>query len=242
MAGPRFRGRIAVVTGGGKGLGRALVKALAAEGADVAFSYNESGAGAEEVLEELRSSGRRAYAARADARVPGQMAGFVESAVRSLGGVDFLVNNVGVFRRVPLEELSEEALDEAFDVNVKAAVMASKAAAPSMRSRGGGAIVNVGSLGGLRPWKAHLPYCVSKAALVMATQCLALMLAPEIRVNAVAPGILDPPGAGEVVERRIPAGRFGTHDEAVEVVLFLLARASYTTGAVFPVDGGRALR
>ncbi len=241
MGESRLRGRIAVVTGGGKGLGRALVRALAEEGADVAFSYRESRRGAEEEADTLRGMGRRVHVGPADARMPGEMAGFVDEAAETLGGLDFLVNNVGVFRRVPLEDLSEEALDEAFDVNVKAAVMASRAAAPHMRRRGGGAIVNVASLGGLRPWKSYLPYCASKAALVMATSCLALALAPDIRVNAVAPGVLEPPGASEELRSRIPLGRFGRSAEAVEAVLFLLAGASYTTGDVLRLDGGRAL-
>jgi pteridine reductase len=170
------------------------------------------------------------------------MAAFVERAAAEMGGVDLLVNNVGVFRRVPLSELTEDALDEAFAVNVKAAVMASRAAAPHMRRRGGGSIVNVASLGGLRPWPSYLAYCATKAALIMATQCLALALAPEIRVNAVAPGILDPPGAGETVRKKIPQGRFGTLAEVVESVLFLAAGGGYTTGEVIRVDGGRALR
>lgn len=241
MADRRLEGRIAVVTGGGRGLGRALVRALAGEGADVAFSYRDSRRGALEEAEAVRRLGRRAFAAPADARVPGEIAAFVDEAAAALGGVDLLVNNAGVFRRIPLEELSEEALDEAFDVNVKAAVMASRAAAPHMLKRGGGAIVNVASLGGLRPWRAHLAYCASKAALVMATQCLALALAPEIRVNAVAPGVLEPPGAEDAVRRRVPTGRFGTHAEAVEAVLFLLGGAGYTTGEVVRVDGGRSL-
>jgi NAD(P)-dependent dehydrogenase (short-subunit alcohol dehydrogenase family) len=172
MSDPRLAGRIAVVTGGGRGLGRALVRALAGEGADVAFSYRESRRGALEEAEAVRRLGRRAFAGPADARVPGEIAAFVDEAAAALGGLDFLVNNVGVFRRTPLEELSEEVLDEAFDVNVKAAVVASRAAAPHMKRRGSGAIVNVASLGGLRPWPAHLAYCASKAALVMATQCL----------------------------------------------------------------------
>jgi len=99
----------------------------------------------------------------------------------------------------------------------------------------------VASLGGLRAWPSHLAYCASKAALLMATRCLALALAPQIRVNAVAPGILEPPGAEETVRRKIPAGRFGTHAEAVEAVLYLLGSAAYTTGDVLRVDGGRAL-
>ena len=241
MGAPRLRGKIAVVTGGGRGLGRALVAALAAEGADVAFSYRESRSGAEQQAAALKETGRRVFVSPADARIPGEMAGFVDEAAEALGGLDLLVNNVGVFRKAPLERLTEDVLDEAFDVNVKAAVMASRAAVPHMRTRGGGAIVNVASLGGLRAWRSYLPYCASKAALVMATRCLALAVAPDIRVNAVAPGILDVPGAPEALESKVPLGRFGTHAEVVEAVLFLLAGAGYTTGEVIRVDGGRAL-
>jgi NAD(P)-dependent dehydrogenase (short-subunit alcohol dehydrogenase family) len=241
MSDSRLAGRLAVVTGGGRGLGRALVRALAEAGADVAFSHRESRRGALEAAEAVRQLGRRAFTAAADARVPGEITAFVDEAAASLGGVDILVNNVGVFRRIALEDMTEEALDEAFDVNVKAAVMASRAAAPHMRARGAGAIVNVASLGGLRAWPSHLAYCASKAALVMATRCLALALAPQIRVNAVAPGILEPPGADETLRRKIPAGRFGSHAEAVEAVLYLLGGAGYTTGDVLRVDGGRAL-
>jgi NAD(P)-dependent dehydrogenase (short-subunit alcohol dehydrogenase family) len=231
-----------VVTGGGKGLGRVLVQALAAEGADVAFSYRESRAGAEELARSLKGTGRRALTLPADARVPGEIAAFVEEAARVLGGIDVLVNNVGVFRRARLEALTEEMLDEAFDVNAKAAVMATRAAAPHMRRRGGGAVVNVASLGGVRPWRSALAYCASKAALIMATRCLALALAPEIRVNAVAPGILDVPGAEPRLRERIPLGRFGRQAEVAEAVLFLATGAAYTTGEVLLLDGGRGLK
>jgi NAD(P)-dependent dehydrogenase (short-subunit alcohol dehydrogenase family) len=110
-----------------------------------------------------------------------------------------------------------------------------------MRRRGGGSIVNVASLGGLRAWRSYLPYCATKAALIMATRSLALALAPDIRVNAVAPGILDPPGADDAILGRIPARRFGRHAEVAEAVLFLAAGGSYTTGDVLSVDGGRGL-
>jgi NAD(P)-dependent dehydrogenase (short-subunit alcohol dehydrogenase family) len=236
----RLRGRIAVVTGGGRGLGRALVQALAGEGADVAFSYRESEKGARDEARSLEGDGKRIFLRKADARVPGEMAGFVEEAAAFLGGIDILVNNVGVFRKVTLDELSEDALDEAFDVNVKAAVMASRAAAAPMRKRGSGVIVNVASLGGLRAWRSYLPYCASKAALLMATECLALALAPEIRVNAVAPGILGVPGAPEALAGKVPLRRFGTLREVIDAVMFLI-HASYTTGSVLPIEGGRAL-
>jgi 3-oxoacyl-[acyl-carrier protein] reductase/pteridine reductase len=242
MGVPPLEGKIAVVTGGGKGLGRVLVQALADAGADVAFSFRESVRGAEEAAVTVRAAGRRAWIGRADARRPGEIAEFVERAAAAMGGLDVLVNNVGVFRKAPLAELTEDVLDEAFAVNVKAAVMASRAAAPHMRRRGGGAIVNVASLGGLRPWPSYVAYCSTKAALIMATQCLALALAPDIRVNAVAPGILEPPGAGESVRRKIPLGRFGTPAEVAESVLYLAAGSGYTTGETIRVDGGRTLR
>lgn len=207
----------------------------------MALSYRASADGAAEVQGELKAHGVRAFAFAADATRKGEMASFVDRAADALGGVDVLVNNVGVFRRVPLEDVDEATLDEFLAVNVKAAVLASRAAAPHMRRRGGGAIVNVASLGGLRPWGAYLPYCASKAALIMATECLALALAPEIRVNAVAPGIVDPPGGPEAVRGKVPQRRFGTPEEVVETVLFLAAGAGYTTGEVVRVDGGRAL-
>jgi NAD(P)-dependent dehydrogenase (short-subunit alcohol dehydrogenase family) len=242
MGDPRLRGKKAAVTGGGRGLGRALVLALAREGAEVAFSYAGSRAGAEETQASLAREGRRvSWVAKADARRPGEIARFVEEGAAALGGLDLLVNNVGVFRKAPLEELTEELLDEAFDVNVKAAVMASRAAAPHMRKRGGGAIVNVASLGGIQAWRSYLPYCASKAALLMATRCLALALAPDIRVNAVAPGILDVPGAPGALEERIPLRRFGTHADVIDSVIFLATGAAYVTGDVLRLDGGRGI-
>jgi NAD(P)-dependent dehydrogenase (short-subunit alcohol dehydrogenase family) len=237
----RFPGKLAAVTGGGRGLGRALVRALVAEGAEVAFSYNESRADATREAQALSEAGHRVVAIAADARRSGEMAGFVEQAGRALGGLDILVNNSGVFRAAPLEVVSEEILDEAFDVNVKAAVLTSRAAAPWMQARGGGVIVNIASLGGLRAWKAYLPYCTTKAALIMATRCLALALAPTIRVNAVAPGYLDEPQPpAEALLKRVPLARAGRYADVVEAVLFLAGRAAYTTGEVLTVDGGRA--
>jgi NAD(P)-dependent dehydrogenase (short-subunit alcohol dehydrogenase family) len=229
------------VTGGGCGLGRALAQAFGETGADIALSFHESEEGAREVAEGLQGKGCRVFCAPADARVPGRMAAFVDEAAAALGGLDVLVNNVGLFRRVEIGEIDEADLDEALAVNVKAAIMSSQAAAPHMRRRRGGAIVNVASLGGLRPWKAYLPYCVSKAALIMATECLALALAPDIRVNAVAPGVLDPPGAPKELQAKVPLLRFGNHEEVTSAVLYLACSANYTTGEVLCIDGGRFL-
>lgn len=236
-----FPGKLVAVTGGARGLGRALVEAFAAQGAHVAFSYHRGTAEARDTQQRLVAMGTRVFAQQADARAAGELPRFVGAAAEALGGLDVLINNAGVFPRTPLGEVSDAQLDEAFAVNVKAAVLATQAAASHLRARGG-AVVNVASLGGLRPWPAHVAYCATKAALVMATRCLALALAPDVRVNAVAPGVLDPPGAGEAVRGRIPQQRYGHYDEVVAAVLFLAGAATYTTGEVLSVDGGRALR
>jgi NAD(P)-dependent dehydrogenase (short-subunit alcohol dehydrogenase family) len=241
MGEPTLQGQIAVVTGGGRGLGRALVRALAAAGADVGLSYHGSRQGALEAADEARRLGRRALALEADARRPAEVANAVDRVASELGGIDILVNCIGVFQPVPVGTLTEEMMDEAFRVNATSAVLAAQAAARHMKSRGRGTIVNVASLGGLRPYRSHLPYSASKAALVMATQCLALALAPEIRVNGIAPGILDEPAAAAGLEGRIPLGRFGRQQEAVDAVMFLLTGASYTTGEIIRLDGGRGL-
>lgn len=229
------------MTGGARGLGRALVEAFAGRGADVAFSYHRGIDEAHDTQARLVARGTRVFAQAADALRPGELQRFVGDAAGALGGLDVLVNNAGVFARAPLGEVSDAQLDQAFAVNVKAAVLATQAAAPHLRKRAG-AVVNVASLGGLRPWPAHVAYCATKAALVMATRCLALALAPDVRVNAVAPGVLDPPGADEAVRGRIPLCRYGHYDEAVAAVLFLAGAATYTTGEVLSVDGGRAQR
>lgn len=236
-----YQGRLVAVTGGARGLGRALVEAFAEQGAHVAFCYHRGLTEAHETERRLAARGVRVFTCAADARRAGELERFVERAADALGGIDVLVNNAGVFPHTPLGTVDDAQLDEAFAVNVKAAVLATQAAAPHLRRRGG-AVVNIASLGGLRPWPAHVAYCATKAALVMATRCLALALAPDVRVNAVAPGVLDPPGATEAVRGRIPLHRYGHYDEAVAAVLFLAGVATYTTGEVLSVDGGRALR
>ncbi len=207
----------------------------------MAFSYHQGTVEAGQAEHALRARGARVFSCAADARVPGEVGRFVDQAAHELGGIDVLVNNAGVFRRTPLAEVDDDALDEAFAVNVKAAVLATRAAAPHLRARRG-AVVNIASLGGLRPWPEHVAYCASKAALVMATRSLALALAPEVRVNAVAPGVLDPPGASDAVRARVPLQRFGNYSETVAAVMFLAGAAGYTTGEVLSVDGGRRLR
>jgi 7-alpha-hydroxysteroid dehydrogenase len=201
-----------------------------------------SARGAEEAAAAVRGSGRRVWTRAADARRPGEIGGFVERAAAEMGGLDLLVNNVGVFRKVPLAELTEDVLDEAFAVNVKAAVMASRAAAPHMRRRGGGSIVNVASLGGLRPWPSYVALLRDQGGA-----------GHGHAVPGPGPGPGDPGERGRAGHHRAAGrGRDGEREDPAAALrhaggsgrdgAFPGRGSGYTTGEVIRVDGGRALR
>lgn len=167
----------------------------------------------------------------------------VEEVSRSFGRLDILVNNAAVFSPAPLDTATEEQWDTTLDTNLKAQFFCAQAAA-RMLKESRGVIVNFASVGGLLPWTGYIPYSVSKAGVIMLTRCLARALAPEVRVNAIAPGTItmpgDPPEWEADYVRRVPLARTGTPEEIVEGVLFLL-RSGFTTGQVLVLDGGRSL-
>jgi 3-oxoacyl-[acyl-carrier protein] reductase len=244
-----LKDKVAIVTGGSRGIGRAIGLAFAAEGCHVAICAR----GEERLREteaELRQRGVRAYGVAADVTQPGALEGFVEAAARDLGRIDVLVNNVGGSR--PGDE--DEAWLAAFEVNLLAAVRASRAALPHLRARGGGSIVHVSSIYGREAGGSTI-YNAVKAAMISHAKNLALQLAPEgIRVNSVAPGSIrhpggswdrrvqaDPEGMARFVAQNIPSGRFGTAEEVADAVVFLASeRASWITGACLNVDGGQS--
>ena len=240
-----LNGKVVWVTGGARGLGRALVLGFAAEGAHIAFNFHRSAAEAASLASEVEALGVRCLPRRADLRQIKEIEATARDIDASLDRIDVLINNAGVFRRAPIEELSEDEFDETVGVNLKAATFASREAARRMRGQGEGVIINIASVGGLVAWAGYPAYCASKAAMLMATRCLALSLAPTIRVNAVAPGILTVPDEMEASERerlkkRIPLGEFGHFQDVVGAALFL-AKSSYITGETLVVDGGRQL-
>ena len=239
-----LNGRIALVTGGAKRLGREIALALGRAGADVAISYHSSAAEAAKTEAALTSLGRRAIALPCDVRSGTAVHGLVEQVSDRLGPIDVLVANAGVFSRTPLDEATEAAWDLHLDTNAKGSFLAAQEVALRMRERGGG-IIFIADVAGLRPWRNYVPYSVSKAAVVALTRALAIELAPEIRVNAVAPGPVLLPhdfdaAATERAVARTLLHRTGRPSDVAEAVLYL-ATAEYVTGVVLPVDGGRHL-
>jgi len=239
-----FRGQVALVTGAARRIGRSIALKLAAEGADVVVNYRRSQAEAEQVVAEIAASGRRALASRADVSRRPDVLEMMAGAERAFGRLDILVNNAGVFFRAPLEQLTDAQWDSILDTNLKAQFLCAQAAAPLMKRHGQGRIINLSSIGGLLAWPKYLPYCVSKAGVIMLTRCLARALAPEITVNSVAPGTVsfpdDPPEWEADYIRRAPLRRTGTADEIAVAVAFL-AQSRFITGQVLVVDGGRTL-
>jgi|SRR4051812_19215271 len=186
-----LKGKVAIVTGGGTGMGKAISTLLAASGVSVAVNYSRSEADAVATAEELTALGVEALPIKADVSVAADVAAMVEQTERQLGRVDILVNNAGYTQFVPMNDLDgmpEEEWDKIFDINVKGIWLCTKAAAPAMRRAGGGSVVSISSIAGLKAAGSSMAYSVSKAAAIHLTKCLALGLAPDIRVNSVAPG------------------------------------------------------
>jgi NAD(P)-dependent dehydrogenase (short-subunit alcohol dehydrogenase family) len=225
-------------------MGRSVALRLASEGADVIVNYRRSKMEADEAVAQISARGRRAMAIQADVAKPADVIAMFAAIEREFGRLNILVNNAGMFFPAKFEDLTEEQWDTILDSNLKSQFLCSQAAAPMLRRSGHGRIINFASLGGLLAWPAYTHYCVSKAGVIMLTRCLARSLAPEITVNAVAPGTISFPGdAPEIAEdfiRRTPLRRTGGPQDIDDAVIFL-AQSPFITGQVIVVDGGRTL-
>ena len=241
------RGKVALVTGAGVRVGREIALALARAGMHVAIHYNASRAAAERTAEQARSLGVEAESIAADLGAMADEARKLVAAVEHRWGrLDVLINSAAIFPRTPWESIDEETWDRTIAVNLKGPFFTAWHGAELMRRGEGGSIVNIADWAGLRPYKNYLPYLVSKGGIVTMTKALAKELAPEIRVNAVAPGpVLMPEEFDKRTVARVTEGtllkRLGNPADVAEAVLFLVARTDFVTGHVLVVDGGRLI-
>lgn len=236
-----IRGRTALVTGGARRVGRALSLALADAGADVVVNYNASESAARETVAEIEARGGRAVSIGADVSRSDDVARLVAGAEQAFGRLDIVVNNASLFERAAFADIDEADWDRVLAVNLKGPFMLAQRAAPLLR-RDGGAIVNIVDLSAMQPWPSFAHHAVSKAGLLHLTRVLARALAPDIRVNAIAPGTVLPPEdtEGEEGSERRLVSREGRTDDVVAALMYLL-RSDFVTGENLVVDGGRML-
>lgn len=246
-----FSGKVAVVTGGSRGIGRATVLALAAEGADVAFTYRKEVRAAREVVTAVEHLGRRALAFAGDAAQPDETEEFVQKARTQLGRIDVAVANAGISGPEGWEAISPAAWREVLETNLVGPYSLVRAARPHFAGMGA-SVVFVASISGLLADPDSLAYSASKSGLLSLTRSLAVALAPNIRVNAVAPGwvrtemtasLHEESRGRERIQRTIPRGRWGESDDIASAILFLASDgARFVTGETLVVDGGGSLR
>ena len=238
-----LNGRVALVTGSAKRLGRAIALRLAEEGASLVIHYRTSGAEAQSAVAEVEKLGRQATAIGANLNRVSDIRKLFDEAGHHFGRLDILVNSAANFLPASVISTTEEIWDASLDSNLKAPFFCAQAAAPLLR-RAKGVVINFADAGGLLGWPGYIPHSVSKAGVVMLTKVLAKALAPEVRVNAIAPGTITMPGDPPELEadfiKLAPLRRTGTPRDITDTVLFL-AQSKFITGQVLVVDGGRTL-
>jgi NAD(P)-dependent dehydrogenase (short-subunit alcohol dehydrogenase family) len=239
-------GRVALVTGAGRRLGLAIARGLLDRGMDLAVHHHSSADGAAELVALAQSRGRRAETFAADLRDPGAAKALPERVAARFGRLDVLINSAAVMVRQSVEEVTPESWDATVDLNLRAAFFCSQGALPFLRAAHG-KVVNLADIAGLEPWPQYVVHCVSKAGVIMLTKGLARALAPDVTVNAVAPGAVLLPDEWDDATRAhfaetTPLKRLGSPADVVQAVLYLLEGGDYLTGEVIVVDGGRLLR
>jgi len=238
--------KVAIVTGGGKRLGKAIAIELAKNGFDVVISYLQSKSGARDTVNQINLIGKRGLAVRTDVSIKKQVAHLIQTTIKNFGRIDLLVNNSSIFIESSLLKTSEEVWDRTIDVNLKGTFLCCQQVAPIMLKQKFGRIINIASLGGLQAWTQHLPYSVSKAGVIILTKILAKTLAPSICVNAIAPGIIqfnnrDNEQKKYLSKNRIPLKKYLKPNDVTDMVVYLASKGNNITGQIFPIDGGLSI-
>jgi pteridine reductase len=241
-----LRGRVALVTGGGRRLGQAMARALAERGMTLAIHHHASAEGARALRDQVVAAGGKAESFAADLSDAGAARALPGTVVDRFGRLDVLVNSAAVMHRLSFEETTPAQYDAILDLNLRSLFFCTQGAAGALRAARG-KVVNLADLAGLEPWPGFAAHSVSKAGVVMLTKVLARSLAPEVTVNAIAPGaVLVPESYDEDERERLaraaPLGRLGSPGDVVAALLYLLEGADFVTGEVLAVDGGRLLR
>jgi 3-oxoacyl-[acyl-carrier protein] reductase len=243
----RLRDNVAIVTGGSRGIGRAVVLALCGQGADCAFTYTSQQEAAEALADEVRASGRRVLPIRLDVRDFDGAKAMIEQVKGEFGRLDILINNAGITRDRSLMAMSREDWADVIDTDLTGVFNTTRACIITFLKQKSGNVVNVSSVSGIHPMPGQVNYAAAKAGIIGFTRSLAKEVAPyNVRVNAVAPGFIDTDMTSQLGEKfrekalqQIPLGRFGTAVEVAHAVLFLVSDASrYMTGQVLQIDGG----
>jgi 3-oxoacyl-[acyl-carrier protein] reductase/pteridine reductase len=243
--GKPLAGKAALITGGARRLGRAIALALAEAGADVAITFRNSAQEAQHTVIDSGSFGGRVVAMRCDITEEKSVRSVIKETAKELGGIDILVNNAANYQTAEFDQITLKQWDAIFASNTRGPFLVSREALNHLRERKG-RIINMGSLGGLRPWASHAHYCSSKAAVHMLTKVMAKALAPDVAVNCVAPGMID---LGEKaaaafmkkMARQTPMRRNGRGEEIAAAVLFFATAPRFITGQILAVDGGLGL-
>lgn len=237
---------VALVTGAARRVGRSIALELARAGCDLIVHYNESRDDALSLAEEIQRITQRCHLVQGDLAEPQSWPRIISEGVDAVGRLDILVNNASVFEPMKLDEFDVDKWDRTMRINLTAVVALCHHAAPHLTQSGQGRIVNITDISAAAPWRKHLHYCASKAALENLTKALARELAPKVTVNAVAPGIAQfPTDYDEAQQARlieqVPLRRAGTPQEIAQAVRFLCTEAAYITGQVLTIDGGRCI-
>jgi pteridine reductase len=241
----KLSGKAVLITGAARRLGREIALAMAEAGADVAITFRNSAREAQHTVIDLGGFGVRAVALPCDVTSPQSVKAAVKETAKELGGIDILVNNAANYETAEFEKLTLAQWDAIFAANTRGVFLVSQTALKHLRERQG-KVINMGSLGGIRPWASHAHYCSSKAAVHMLTKVMAKALAPEIAVNCVAPGMIDlgEKSAAEFMRRmarQTPMKRNGKGREIAEAVFFFATAPHFITGQILAVDGGLGL-